>query len=87
MENLLSVSKSVPHPCIPSFGTTEYTKGGYNLKAIAKSALAVTRTLMGEPPDRMQQTRPTAGGAATVRMVANYQSRFWPFLNPNGTEG
>lgn len=57
-------------------------EGGYNLKSISKSALAVTRTLMGEPPDRLQETSPTPSGIATVQQVAAYQSRFWPCLYP-----
>ncbi|KAL8922771.1 MAG: hypothetical protein Q9172_003448 [Xanthocarpia lactea] len=54
--------------------------GGYNLASISKSALAVTRTLLGEPPDRIEETRPTKSGAATVDMVRVYQRRFWPCL-------
>ncbi|KAL9033688.1 MAG: hypothetical protein Q9180_005813, partial [Flavoplaca navasiana] len=55
-------------------------EGGYNLASISKSALAVTRTLLGEPPDRIEETRPTKSGAATVDMVRMYQRRFWPCL-------
>ncbi|KAL8773912.1 MAG: hypothetical protein Q9209_001342 [Squamulea sp. 1 TL-2023] len=55
-------------------------EGGYNLASISKSALAVTRTLLGEPPDRIADTRPTKSGAATVDMVRVYQRRFWPCL-------
>ena len=57
-------------------------EGGYNLRAISKSALAVTRVLMGEPPDRLPETKPTHSGLATVRMVAEYQSRYWKSLGP-----
>ena len=69
-----------------SLGFTHLVKGGYNLKSISKSALAVTRTLMGESPDRMQSTRPTPSGAATVQKVMAYHSKYWPFLHPNGEE-
>lgn len=55
-------------------------EGGYNLSSISKSALAVTRTLLGEPPDRIDETKPTKSGAATVDMVRAYQCRFWPCL-------
>ncbi|KAL8702512.1 MAG: hypothetical protein Q9201_004327 [Fulgogasparrea decipioides] len=55
-------------------------EGGYNLDSISKSALAVTRTLLGEPPDRLKETKPTQSGAATVDMVRVYQCRFWPCL-------
>ena len=57
-------------------------EGGYNLKAISKSALAVTRVLMGEPPDRLPETRPTIRGQKVVRMVAAYQTRYWKSLGP-----
>ncbi|KAL9039008.1 MAG: hypothetical protein Q9214_005052, partial [Letrouitia sp. 1 TL-2023] len=57
-------------------------EGGYNLKSISKSALAVTRTLMGEAPDRLSSTKPTPSGQATVDMVKAYQARFWTSLTP-----
>ena len=57
-------------------------EGGYNLKAISKSSLAVTRVLMGEPPDRLEETRPTPDGLKTVQMVAMLQSKYWPSLEP-----
>ncbi|KAL8693098.1 MAG: hypothetical protein Q9218_002022, partial [Villophora microphyllina] len=62
-------------------------EGGYNLASISKSALAVTRTLIGEPPDRLDETRPTKSGAATVDMVRSYQRRFWACLGsmPDGS--
>lgn len=62
----------------------DFVQGGYNLKSISRSALAVTRTLMGEPPDRIPETAATASGAATVQKVAQYQSQFWPCLYPKG---
>lgn len=61
-------------------GLLIFGQGGYNLDSISKSALAVTRTLLGEPPDRIEKTRPTKSGAATVDMVRVYQRRFWPCL-------
>ena len=57
-------------------------QGGYNLTSISKSALAVTRTLIGEMPDRIRDTKATETGIETVQMVAMYQSRFWPSLYP-----
>ena len=61
-------------------GLLIFRQGGYDLDSISRSALAVTRTLLGEPPDRIEQTRPTKSGAATVDMVRVYQRRFWPCL-------
>ena len=58
-------------------------EGGYNLRSISKSALAVTRTLVGEVPDRLSNgVRPTAEGIETVTMVAMHQSKWWPTLYP-----
>ena len=57
-------------------------EGGYNLRSISKSALAVTRTLVGEMPDRLQDTKPTQSGIETVQMVAMYQSKWWPSIYP-----
>lgn len=59
-------------------------EGGYNLRSIAKSSLAVTRTLMGEPPDRILDTTPTLPGVETVHMVIRQQSKFWKRLYPPG---
>ena len=57
-------------------------EGGYNLRSISKSAVAVTRTLMGEAPDRLHGSSPTPSGAADVRKVKHYISRFWQCLHP-----
>lgn len=57
-------------------------EGGYNLRSIAKSALAVTRTLMGEPPDRLGHVEPTGSGVSTVQTVIATQSEYWDCLYP-----
>lgn len=57
-------------------------EGGYNFQAISKSSLAVTRTLMGEPPDRLDATQPTHYAVETVEKVRHIQSRYWNNLNP-----
>ena len=62
-------------------------EGGYNLKSIANSALAVTKTLMGGfVLDRMPAAKATQAGVATCRMVAKHQSRFWPSLLVEGMD-
>ena len=68
----------------PVFNATgvDVFKGGYNLTSISKSALAVTRTLIGEEPDRLLPARPTEVGIETVEMVAMYQAVYWPCLSP-----
>ena len=57
-------------------------EGGYNLRSIAVSALAVTRTLMGEPPERLLHAEPTSSGVETVQTVLRTQAKFWPCLYP-----
>ena len=62
-------------------------EGGYNLDSIAKSATAVGRTLMGEPPERLRDTTPTNTGVDDVRLVLRQQSRFWSCLYPKDPSG
>ena len=57
-------------------------EGGYNLRSISKSALAVTRTLMGEPPDRLEENAPTRKAIDVVQRVKSHQSRYWSCLWP-----
>lgn len=57
-------------------------EGGYNLRSIAISAAAVTRTLMGEPPHRLHSVHPLPGGVKTVQLVRRTQAKFWPCLFP-----
>ncbi|OAP64896.1 hypothetical protein AYL99_00868 [Fonsecaea erecta] len=62
-------------------------EGGYNFRAISKSALAVTRTLMGEPPDRLHATAATQAGLETVAQVRNIQSKYWRSIYPKEPVG
>jgi len=57
-------------------------EGGYNLDSIARSACAVGRTLMGEPPDRLESLSPTKSGVDDVKLVVRQQSKFWSCLYP-----
>lgn len=59
-------------------------EGGYNFVSISKSALAVTRTLMGEPPDRLAATSPTNSAVEVVSQVAMVQSKHWQCMFPQG---
>lgn len=52
-------------------------QGGYNLHSISVSALAVTRTLMGEPPDRVEDGEISAIAGADVKKVKQEQSSHW----------
>lgn len=57
-------------------------EGGYNLDSIAKSAAAVGRTMMGEPPDRLEDMQPTKTGVDDVKLVVRQQSKFWSCMYP-----
>nr|POF11453.1 histone deacetylase clr3 [Quercus suber] len=57
-------------------------EGGYNLVSIARSATAVARTLMGEPPERLHNLEPTTSGVDVVKLVVRQQSKFWSCLHP-----
>ncbi|ODV90699.1 hypothetical protein CANCADRAFT_64770 [Tortispora caseinolytica NRRL Y-17796] len=57
-------------------------EGGYNLNSISVSALAVTRTLLGEPPMHVEDTEFSAACAKVVAQVANIQSTYWKCLRP-----
>lgn len=59
-------------------------EGGYNFKAISMSALAVTKTLMGEPPDRLLPTQATASAVDTVEKVRAIQAKHWKCIFPKG---
>ncbi|KAF2826405.1 hypothetical protein CC86DRAFT_351075 [Ophiobolus disseminans] len=60
-------------------------EGGYNLRSIARSALAVTRVLLGEQPDRIhkdsvQVHKETA--IHTIDQVKRQHSKYWKNLYP-----
>ncbi|KAM5441706.1 Histone deacetylase hda1 [Microsporum ferrugineum] len=59
-------------------------EGGYNFRSISKSALAVTRTLMGEPPDRLIAPSASRPAVETVREVAMMHARYWKCMYPKG---
>lgn len=58
-------------------------EGGYNLRSIARSALAVTKTLMLQPPDRLAEDLcPKESAVRTVEQVKRQQSKFWKNIHP-----
>ncbi|KAJ4990594.1 histone deacetylase [Stagonosporopsis vannaccii] len=59
-------------------------EGGYNLRSIARSALAVTRVLMQEPPDRLSEDLPAPKDTAvrTIEQVKRQHSKYWKSLYP-----
>ncbi|KKK18747.1 hypothetical protein P175DRAFT_0532574 [Aspergillus ochraceoroseus IBT 24754] len=62
-------------------------EGGYNLRSISKSALAVTKTLMGDPPDRLLSTTPSDAAISAVRRVIMIQSHYWHCMYPKAPQG
>jgi histone deacetylase 6 len=59
-------------------------EGGYNLRSIARSALAVTRTLMLQPPDRLAEDlgEPKLSAIQVVEQVKREHSKYWKSLYP-----
>lgn len=57
-------------------------EGGYNLKAISTSALAVARTLMGEPPPKMDIPPINKEAAKLLARVQAAQAPFWECMRP-----
>ncbi|CZT10489.1 related to histone deacetylase A [Rhynchosporium graminicola] len=57
-------------------------EGGYNLKAISMSALAVAKTLMGDPPDRMAIPPLNKTAQHTLANVKRIQSAYWECMRP-----
>ncbi|KAF2660148.1 hypothetical protein K491DRAFT_589511 [Lophiostoma macrostomum CBS 122681] len=59
-------------------------EGGYNLRSIARSALAVTRTLMLQPPDRLAADlkEPKLSAIQVVEQVKRQHSKYWKCMYP-----
>ncbi|KAI1851626.1 hypothetical protein JX266_003088 [Neoarthrinium moseri] len=57
-------------------------EGGYNLRAISQSALAVAKTLMGEPPPHMKIPRIDKGAAKVLAKVQAAQAPYWECMRP-----
>lgn len=57
-------------------------EGGYNLRAISDSALAVARTLMGEPPPRMVLPKLNKEASKALARVQAFQAPYWECMRP-----
>ncbi|KAI1433067.1 histone deacetylase [Xylaria sp. CBS 124048] len=57
-------------------------EGGYNLQAISHSALAVARTLMGEPPPQMEMPPINKEAAKVLARVQAVQAPYWECMRP-----
>ncbi|KAG7449601.1 histone deacetylase clr3 [Guyanagaster necrorhizus] len=61
-------------------------EGGYNVEAGARSALAVTKVIVGEPPDELPPMTASEQAAEAVWLVAKEQSKYWRNVNPKACE-
>ncbi|KAK0485910.1 histone deacetylase complex protein [Armillaria novae-zelandiae] len=61
-------------------------EGGYNINAIAKSALAVTQVLLGEAPPELPPMTAGESATETVWLVAKEQSKYWKSVDPKACE-
>ncbi|KAJ7072273.1 histone deacetylase clr3 [Mycena amicta] len=61
-------------------------EGGYNLKSITDSAVAVTKILLGESPPALKSMVATEAAAETVWLVAKEQSQYWKSVSPKACE-
>ncbi|KAI5819059.1 histone deacetylase Clr3 [Pyronema omphalodes] len=58
-------------------------EGGYNLRSIADSALAVTKVLMGEPPGKLHDgVHASKGAIEVVHECVVQQSLYWRCMRP-----
>ncbi|EGV65711.1 hypothetical protein CANTEDRAFT_118275 [Yamadazyma tenuis ATCC 10573] len=57
-------------------------EGGYNLDSISKSALAVAKVLLGEPPESTITQHPFLDTIEVVDEVIKTQSKYWTCLKP-----
>ncbi|KIK67369.1 hypothetical protein GYMLUDRAFT_1020131 [Collybiopsis luxurians FD-317 M1] len=61
-------------------------EGGYNLDATMKSALAVTKVILGEAPDPLPPMHASETATETVYLVAKEQSKFWKSIDTKSCE-
>lgn len=66
--------------------TTFLWQGGYNLDSISKSALAVTRVLLGQAPDELPPMVASEEATETVWLVAKQQSKYWKSIDAAACE-
>lgn len=57
-------------------------EGGYNLDSISKSALAVAKVLVGEPPEKIVPLDPHLETLEVVDEVIKFHSKYWRCLRP-----
>lgn len=57
-------------------------QGGYNVKSISKSFLAVTQVLLGEAPPALEPLIATEVATEAIWQVGQVQSTHWKCINP-----
>ncbi|KAG7926745.1 hypothetical protein KL925_003030 [Ogataea polymorpha] len=57
-------------------------EGGYNLDAIASSALRVAKVLLGEPPEELKSVQLKTETIEVIDDVIKIQSQYWKTLKP-----
>jgi histone deacetylase 6 len=57
-------------------------EGGYNLKAISDSAVAVAKTLLGDPPPKMEVPKINKEAARLLAKVQAHQAPYWECMRP-----
>ena len=65
---------------------TYIVQGGYNLQSISRSALAVSRVLLGQPPDELGPMTANESATEAVWLVAREQSQYWKSVDPKSCE-
>lgn len=63
-----------------------WRQGGYNLDSISKSALAVTRVLLGQAPDELPSLKANELATETVWLVSREQSKYWKSVDPKACD-
>lgn len=61
-------------------------EGGYNLRAISDSSLAVAQVLLGETPAELTHVEASEAATEVVRQVAKVQSRYWKSIDVKACE-
>lgn len=61
-------------------------EGGYSLEALERSALAVTKILLGEAPPEMEPMTASEVATETIWQVAMEQSKYWKNVDPKSCE-
>lgn len=80
------VALEVSFSITPYYLSSEHFQGGYNLDSISKSALAVTKVLLGHAPDELPPMVASDTATETVWQTALEQSRYWKSIDPKACE-